>query len=89
MGQLRPKYLFPVEMMGALLRGKMMAALSRLHADGVFEGFDLFADEQAFARWMARLAAIDWVVYAKKPFREARHVLSYLGRYTHRVAICQ
>lgn len=27
------------------------------------------------------------VVYAKKPFREVGHVLRYLGRYTHRVAI--
>ena len=28
-----------------------------------------------------------WVVYAKKPFRRVDHVLKYLGRYTHRVAI--
>jgi len=27
------------------------------------------------------------VVYAKPPFGDARHVLDYLGRYTHRVAI--
>ncbi len=28
-----------------------------------------------------------WVVYAKKPFGNAEKVLSYLGRYTHRIAI--
>ena len=28
-----------------------------------------------------------WVVYVKKAFRHAEHVLKYLGRYTHRVAI--
>ena len=28
-----------------------------------------------------------WVVYAKKPFGSAAHVLDYLGRYTHRVAL--
>ena len=28
-----------------------------------------------------------WVVYAKRPFASAQHVLSYLGRYTHRVAL--
>src|SRR5438445_5135074 len=27
------------------------------------------------------------VVYAKKPFASAQQVVSYLGRYTHRVAI--
>ena len=38
-------------------------------------------------RLMAALARVDWLVYAKKPFRRVDHVLRYLGRYTHRVAI--
>jgi hypothetical protein len=29
----------------------------------------------------------DWVVYAKPPFGGPEHVLNYLARYTHRVAI--
>jgi hypothetical protein len=29
----------------------------------------------------------DWVVYAKAPFGGPQHVLQYLARYTHRVAI--
>jgi hypothetical protein len=29
----------------------------------------------------------DWVVYAKRPFGGPEHVLQYLARYTHRVAI--
>ena len=29
----------------------------------------------------------DWVVYCKRPFGGAEHVLHYLGAYTHRVAI--
>ena len=28
-----------------------------------------------------------WIVYAKKPFAGPEHVLNYLGRYTHRIAI--
>lgn len=28
-----------------------------------------------------------WVVYAKKPFKNANHIVDYLGRYSHRVAI--
>ena len=81
------KYLFAVEAMGALLRGKMMAALRALHARGRFEGFDDFEDPEGFDRLLARLATLDWVIYAKKPFRRVDHVLGYLGRYTHRVAI--
>jgi hypothetical protein len=81
------KYLFPVQILGALLRGKMLAALSRLYASGTFKTFPDFLDPEPFARLMARLARRHWVVYSKKPFRHAHHVIRYLGRYTHRVAI--
>jgi len=81
------KYLFPNKVMGLLLRGKMMVALRALHARGVFADFNAFADPQAFEQLMTRLASKKWLVYAKKPFRRAMHVLQYLGRYTHRVAI--
>ena len=80
-------YLFPVAMMGAVFRGKMMESLHRLHAQGKLATFDEFRDPEAFDRLMARLARTRWVVYAKKPFRRPGHVLRYLGRYTHRVAI--
>jgi len=83
-----PKYLFPVESMGALLRGKMLASLRALHARGVFDSFEDFADPEGFARLMCKLArAKRWIVYAKKPFKRVDHVLKYLGRYTHRVGI--
>lgn len=82
-----PKYLFPVDVMSKLLRGKMIAALRRLHGAGAFAGFDDFADPEGFERLVTRLARCRWHVYAKKPFRQALHVLRYLGRYTHRVAI--
>jgi hypothetical protein len=81
------KYLFPVAVMGALLRGKMMAELHRLHAQGKLRGYDGFEDPEAFGRFMARLPRRPWLVYAKRPFGRAEHVLRYLGRYTHRVAI--
>jgi hypothetical protein len=82
-----PKYLFPVRIMATLLRAKMMAALSQLYANGAFARFTDFEDPQAFARLMSRLAHVDWIVYAKKTFSRALHVVHYLGRYTHRVAI--
>jgi len=80
-------YLFPVQVMGMLLRGKMMEALRDLYARKVFSYFDDFADPQAFDRLMQKLAKKSWVVYAKKPFKRVDHVLKYLGRYTHRVGI--
>ena len=38
-------------------------------------------------RYASLLAHATWVVYRKKPFKSPWHVLRYLGRYTHRVAI--
>ena len=42
---------------------------------------------KTFAAWLRPLFRKDWVVYAKPPFGGPEHVLRYLGRYTHRVAI--
>lgn len=82
------KYLFPVEVMGALLRGKMLDALRSLYARGAFARFAGFDDPEAFDRLMAKLARPRrWIVYAKRPFARVDHVLKYLGRYTHRVGI--
>lgn len=80
-------YLFPVEVMGKLLCGKMLDELRRLHRAGLLNPACELEDPQAFERLMARLAKARWVVYAKAPFRRVEHVLAYLGRYTHRVAI--
>ena len=50
----------------------------------------------AFTTWPTRTRSTrscaplfrhDWVVYAKRPFGGPEHVLQYLARYTHRVAI--
>ncbi len=44
-------------------------------------------NERAFAAFLRSLFQQDWVVYAKPPFGGPEHVLHYLARYTHRVAI--
>ena len=80
----RKDFLFHVKVMGRLLRGKMLDALRQLHRKGAFPELS----HAAFNRLMASLAAHkSWVVYSKAPFRRSQHVLSYLGRYTHRVGI--
>jgi hypothetical protein len=77
------KYLFPVDVMGELLRGKMQTRLRELHRAG-----ELPETNASLKRLMQQLEEHDsWVVYVKKAFRHAEHVLKYLGRYTHRVAI--
>jgi hypothetical protein len=80
----RKLFLFHVEVMGQLLRGKMLDALRSLHRKGAFPE----RTGRSFGHLMASLAKHpSWVVYAKAPFRRSQHVLAYLGRYTHRVGI--
>ncbi len=47
----------------------------------------ILGQSQNFQRLLKNLYQTEWVVYCKPPFHNAREVLKYLGRYTHRVAI--
>jgi Putative transposase len=86
----RPGFFLPVHVLSRLYR--------RLFLERLFDAFDagklnFFGDLAAlaapiaFARYLAPLRRIAWVVYVKRPFGGAEQVLDYLGRYTHRVAI--
>ena len=48
---------------------------------------NILANAAVFQRFLRQLFRQKWVVYAKKPFGGLEHVLQYLARYTHRVAI--
>src|SRR5262249_50819965 len=64
--------------------------LKRTYRQGklVFFGSCLpLKQEKAFSAFLRTLFREDWVVYAKRPFGGPEHVLHYLARYTHRVAI--
>jgi Putative transposase/Transposase zinc-binding domain len=76
------KFLFPVLVMGDLFRGKMLAALGAAVDRGEI---DLAGDDRRAL--FDALHRTRWVVYAKRPFGGAEHVIRYLGRYTHRVGI--
>jgi hypothetical protein len=82
-----PRFLFPVRMMSKVFRGKMMTALGNAYRRHAFDGFGDFEDPQGFQRLMRRVAPLSWNVYAKAPFKKGKHVLDYLGRYTHRVGL--
>jgi putative transposase/transposase-like zinc-binding protein len=88
----RPRYAFflPVKVLSRVFRGKFIAGLKRAFRDGKlsFPGsLRHLADEKAFPSFLRSLFRHDWVVYAKRPFGGPEHVLHYLARYTHRVAI--
>ena len=82
----KPGFLFPVQALSKVFRGKFLAALARAHKDG-----QIARDrEGADGPWRARQRQLyqhDWVVYAKTPLGGPAQVLEYLSRYTHRTAI--
>lgn len=88
--QARPNYLFPVEVMGSLFRGKFLdyfhQEISRLPFEQRGKAVE-YSDAVALNSFIQQLRSKDWVVYAKEPFASAQQVLKYLGRYTNRVAI--
>jgi predicted Zn-ribbon and HTH transcriptional regulator len=87
-----PRYPFflPVGVLSRVFRGKFVASLKlafRQHKLLFPGSLKPLADEKAFHAFLRPLFRQDWVVYAKKPFGGPEHVLQYLARYTHRVAI--
>ena len=83
-------FFLPVKVLSRVFRGKFVAGLQRAFRNHhlVFYGACASLNEpNNFAAFLRTLFRQDWVVYAKPPFGGAEHVLHYLARYTHRVAI--
>jgi hypothetical protein len=85
-----PRYLFAVEALSQVFRGKYLVGLRRLRAKHRlhFAGDSAaLAAEAAWQAFLGQLQARPWVVYARPPFGGPEQVLKYLSRYVHRVAI--
>jgi Putative transposase/Transposase zinc-binding domain len=86
----RPTFFLPVKVLRTVFRGKVVAGLREAFADRrlTFPGtLQALGSDTAFRAWLRSLHQQPWVVYAKPPFGSPAHVLHYLARYTHRVAI--
>jgi len=83
-------FLVPVRALSKMVRGKFLDGLQGAFERGKLTFSGNIADWRnpaVFKRWVRKLRRIKWVVYAKAPFGGPRHVFSYLGHYTHRVAL--
>ena len=86
----RPTFFLPVRVLSRLFRRLFLQRLAAAHAAGhlAFLGdHAALAETLAFTAFLAPLRKAEWVVYAKQPFGGPQAVLTYLSRYTHRVAI--
>jgi len=84
------RFFLPVYALSRVFRGKFVAGLKQIFEQ---DKLQLHGSQRSlcapgcFSSFLRQLLRIDWVVYAKPPFGGAEHVLNYLARYTHRVAI--
>jgi hypothetical protein len=89
----RPKsagFFLQKQVLGEVFRGKFHDGLKRLFRRKMlaFHGSLAWLEEpRSFARFLHTLHRHKWVVDVRKPFGGPEHVLHYLARYTHRVAI--
>lgn len=89
-GPKQTRWLLPVHAVGHVFRAKFCAGLLQLQATGQLQfhgALQPLAQNAAFAQLLRQLQTQRWVVFAKGSVVGPKHVLDYLGRYTHRVAI--
>jgi len=84
------RFFLPVGALSRVFRGKFADGLKQLfrqHKLQFHGSLRSQAEPHCFRRFLRQLFRENWVVYAKPPFGSPEHVLHYLSRYTHRVAI--
>lgn len=84
------KFFIPVKVISRKFKGKFLFHLKEAWRNGklkFFKDATQLAINDNFLNLISSLYQKEWVVYCKKPFKSPWHVVSYLGRYTHRVAI--
>ncbi|MCI0447474.1 transposase, partial [bacterium] len=83
-------FFLSVAVLSKLFRGKFLSYLKcafqqdQLQFHGKLQHLNHPA---AFNHYLKRCYQINWIVYSKPPFAGPQHLLQYLGRYTHRIAI--
>jgi hypothetical protein len=83
-------FFLPVGALSRVFRGKFTAGLRQLFRQNKLQfhgSLRNLAEPRCFRGFLRQLFKENWVVYAKPPFGGPEHVLHYLARYTHRVAI--
>jgi len=86
----RKRYFLPIRVLRRMFRGKFLAFLSaafRRRELHLFGSLEYLNTPVTFDRFIRQLRSVNWVVYARRPFGGPEHVIKYLARYTHRVAI--
>ena len=83
-------FFLPIHVISKMFRGKYMQALKHLWEENKLEFHgtaEKYRNRYTFKEVLDTCYAADWVPHCKKTFNGAQSVISYLGKYTHRIAI--
>jgi len=86
----RGRFFLPKDVLACRFRNRFLQLLAALYRRRQLRLSGKLAEllrQAAFDRFYRNLKKKKWVVYAKRPFGGPEHVLQYLARYTHRIAI--
>jgi len=86
----RKKFFIPVKVISKKFRGKFLDLLKQAYDKGELAFFNEATKLVLRSNFLSLVDTLydkNWVVFCKKPFKSPSHVVRYLGRYTHRVAI--
>ena len=78
-------YLFKVQVLGSLFRGKFLAYLKHEHCNLSLN--DELKDIKSFNKFLEPLYNKTWITYIEPPKGKPENVIEYVGRYSFRVAI--
>jgi hypothetical protein len=86
----KKKFFLPVKVLSRKFRGKFLYYVNELYLKNKLKfpsNISELGSRDVFSQFKDSLYKKEWIVYSKPPFGGAEHVLQYLSRYTHRVAI--
>ena len=85
----KQSFYLPLPAIQSVFRGKFLQELKTLFIQNQLHLPEELISIPKRQQLLNTLYSTDWIIYCKKPFKDASHVIRYLGRYTHRVAISE
>ena len=82
----KKKFFIPVKVLSRKFRGKFLDYMQEEKLE-FYKSNEYLNEDTNYKNLISAMYEKEWVVYCKPPFKNARYVIEYLGRYTHRVAI--
>lgn len=81
-------YLFKVQVLSSLFKGKFLGMLKNIHNELIFpKNLSHLKNFKAFNNYLRPLYKESWVTYIEPPKGSPENVIEYIGRYSFRVAI--